>query len=124
MMTVHAWFSAATALVIGSSVFRKPSGATVNVTRMSSEKEGKGHFPYDEKYLGEVVRAEDGGWVGEGQPAHERRVLAAALPAPHFVLAHGVLEPFAVRLACRCPARRGRSWRGTPGNRRAPSSTI
>jgi hypothetical protein len=63
VMTVHAWFSAATALTDGSSMFRKPSGATVNVTRMSSEKDAKGHFPYDEKYLGEVVRPADGGCV-------------------------------------------------------------
>ena len=50
-----------TALRIGSAVYRKPGGATVNVTRMSSEKEGKGKFNHDEKYLGEVIRAEDGG---------------------------------------------------------------
>ena len=60
-MNVHAWFSAATALRHGSAVYRKPGGATVNVTRMSPDFEAKGRFPYDERYVGEVVRAEDGG---------------------------------------------------------------
>jgi hypothetical protein len=63
MTTVHAWFSAETALRVGSSVYRKPSGSTVNVTRMSAERDGKGHHPYDEKYLGEVIQQEDGGCV-------------------------------------------------------------
>src|ERR1051325_2198633 len=63
MTTVHAWFSMQRALLEGSSVYRKSSGATVNVTRMSPDKEGKGSFPYDEKYLGEVIREEDGGCV-------------------------------------------------------------
>ena len=63
MTTVHAWFSMDTALRIGSAVYRKPGGATVNVTRMSEEKDGKGKFNHDEKYLGEVIRAEDGGCV-------------------------------------------------------------
>jgi hypothetical protein len=63
MTTIHAWFSAETALRLGSSVYRKPAGSTVNVTRMSVERDGKGHHPHDEKYLGEVVREEDGGCV-------------------------------------------------------------
>jgi hypothetical protein len=63
METVHAWFSAETALVRGSSVFRKPDGGTVNVTRTSPQREGKGSYSQDERYLGEVVRAEDGGCV-------------------------------------------------------------
>ena len=63
MTTVHAWFSMDTALRIGSAVYRKPGGSTVNVTRMSPEKEGKGKFNHDEKYLGEVIRTEDGGCV-------------------------------------------------------------
>jgi len=63
MTTVHAWFSMEKALRQGSAVYRKLSGATVNVTRMSSEREGRGLFPHDEKYLGEVVREEDGGCV-------------------------------------------------------------
>ena len=63
MTTVHAWFSVDTALRIGSAVYRKPGGATVNVTRMSAEKDGKGKYNHDEKYLGEVIRAEDGGCV-------------------------------------------------------------
>jgi hypothetical protein len=72
-MNIHAWFSAATALRVGSAVYRKPvggggaggagSGATVNVTRMSPDFEAKGPFPYDERYVGEVIRAEDGGCV-------------------------------------------------------------
>jgi hypothetical protein len=63
MATTHAWFSAASALTGGSSVYRKPSGLTVNVTRMNSEKDGKGSHASDEQYVGEVVRAEDGGCV-------------------------------------------------------------
>jgi hypothetical protein len=71
-MNIHAWFSAATALRVGSAVYRKPvgagaggagGGATVNVTRMSPEFEAKGPFPHDERYVGEVIRAEDGGCV-------------------------------------------------------------
>jgi hypothetical protein len=63
MTMIHAWFSFETALRAGSSLYRKPSGATVNVTRMSSDKEGKGSFPHDEKYLGEVITEQDGGCV-------------------------------------------------------------
>ena len=63
MATSHAWFSAAAALLHGSSVYRKPSGATVNVTRTSAEREGKGPHRHDERYVGEVTRAEDGGCV-------------------------------------------------------------
>jgi hypothetical protein len=62
-MTTHAWFSPAQALLDGSSVYRKPSGMTVNVTRTSDELHGKGHFRHDEKYVGEVTRSEDGGCV-------------------------------------------------------------
>ena len=61
MATTHAWFSAAAALVGGSSVYRKPSGATVNVTRMNLEKETKGPHRWEETYVGQVIRAEDGG---------------------------------------------------------------
>src|SRR5688572_21124779 len=62
--TMHAWFSAETALRKGSSLFRKPDRSTVNVTRVSVEKDRKGGgFPHDEKYLGEVIGAEDGGCV-------------------------------------------------------------
>jgi hypothetical protein len=62
-MTIHAWFSAETALRDGSSVFRKPGGSTVNVTRTDAERQSKGSFHHDEVYLGEVVRSEDGGCV-------------------------------------------------------------
>ena len=63
MRTIHAWFSAETALRKGSAVHRKLDGSTVNVTRTSPEKEGKGRLSSDEKYVGEVVRVEDGGCV-------------------------------------------------------------
>ena len=63
MTSIHAWFSAEWALRNGSSVYRKPSGATVNVTRTNAQREGKGGGPQDEKYLGEVVAHEDGGCV-------------------------------------------------------------
>jgi hypothetical protein len=63
MTTVHAWFSIERAIRDGSAVYRKPSGATVNVTRMSPEKDERGPFPHDEKYLGEVIREQDGGCV-------------------------------------------------------------
>ena len=62
-MTMHAWFSAETALRDGSCVYRKPNGATVNVTRINTEKASKGSFRNDEQYLGEVIREEDGGCV-------------------------------------------------------------
>jgi len=62
-MTMHAWFSAETALRDGSCVYRKPNGAKVNVTRINAEKASKGSFRNDEKYLGEVIREEDGGCV-------------------------------------------------------------
>ncbi len=63
METTHAYFSAAWALVHGSAVYRKPSGMTVNVTRTNTEKDGKGRRPWDERYVGEVLRDEDGGCV-------------------------------------------------------------
>jgi hypothetical protein len=63
MASVHAWFSAEQALYHGSAVYRKPSGDTVNVTRTSPDKEGKGSYRADEKYVGQVVSDEDGGCV-------------------------------------------------------------
>ena len=65
MTTIHAWFSAETALRHGSSIYRKPSGATVNVTRMNGDIASKGSFWHYEKYLGEVISLEDGGCVRE-----------------------------------------------------------
>ena len=62
---VHAWFSAQTALLVGSTVYRKPSGSTVNVTRLTPDRLGKGSTAVDEKYVGEVIRTEDGGCVQE-----------------------------------------------------------
>ena len=55
MATVHAWFSAESALFHGNAVYRKSSGSTVNVTRTSPEKDGRGSRRQDEKYVGEVV---------------------------------------------------------------------
>ena len=65
MTTVHAWFSAETAIRHGSSVYRKTSGGTVNVTRMNADLASKGSFWHDEKYLGEVISEADGGCVRE-----------------------------------------------------------
>ena len=61
--TIHAWFSAETALRRGSSLYRKRDGSTVNVTRMNADKESTRGCPHDEKYLGEVVPLEGGGCV-------------------------------------------------------------
>ena len=63
MTTIHAWFSADFALRHGSSVYRKPDGSTVNVTRMNALKDGKGSYRQDERYVGEVIPGEDGGCV-------------------------------------------------------------
>ena len=63
VQTVHAWFSPMAALVGGSSVYRKPGGSTVNVTRTSPENEITGTYRHTEKYVGEVIRIEDGGCV-------------------------------------------------------------
>ena len=63
MSTVHAWFSAETALRRGSTVFRKPDRSTVNVTRMNAQRDAKGSYRRDECYVGEVVCAADGGCV-------------------------------------------------------------
>jgi hypothetical protein len=62
MATTHAWFSAESALRLGSMVYRKPDGSTVNVTRLDLQKEGK-RVPDSETYVGEVIRTEDGGCV-------------------------------------------------------------
>ena len=63
MVTVHAWFSIEVALARGSSVYHKPDGSTVNVTRVSPERAGKGSYRQDETYVGQVTRGEDGGRV-------------------------------------------------------------
>jgi hypothetical protein len=63
MTTIHAWFSMGTAMRIGSAVHRKPGGSTVNVTHMDEAKDATGKHHHDEKYLGEVIRAEEGGCV-------------------------------------------------------------
>jgi len=63
MTTTHAWFSADFALRHGSAVYRKPDGSTVNVTRMSALRVGKGSYRQDENYVGEVIPGEDGGCV-------------------------------------------------------------
>ena len=63
MSTIHAFFSAGSALRSGSMVYRKPDGSTVNVTRMDVERDGRrGSGDGDgEVYVGEVVPVEDGG---------------------------------------------------------------
>ena len=63
MITIHAWFSFESALLHGSALFRKPSGDTVNVTRTHVDRLSKGKSSDDEKYVGEVIRSEDGGCV-------------------------------------------------------------
>lgn len=63
MTTTHAFFSIFVANRDGSALFRRAGGATLNVTRTSTERDGKGPFPHDEKYLGEVIAEEDGGCV-------------------------------------------------------------
>ena len=63
MSLVHAWFSQMAALRLGSTVYRKASGSTVNVTRTSEAKEPDGLYKLDEKYLGEVIAEKDGGAV-------------------------------------------------------------
>jgi hypothetical protein len=63
--TTHAWFSANEALAYGSSVYRKRDGSTVNVTRVSDRRESHSSHRHDEQYLGQVVRAADGGRVSE-----------------------------------------------------------
>ena len=64
MSTIHAWFSQSAALIHGSAVYRKESGSRVNVTRMSDENEVAGFFRHTEKYVGRVIREEEGGCVG------------------------------------------------------------
>ena len=61
MSTVHAWFSQMAALRLGSTVYRKQSGSTVNVTRTSAVKDSEGLWKLDEKYLGEVIEEKNGG---------------------------------------------------------------
>lgn len=63
MRTVHAWFSSAAALIGGSSVYRKPDGSFVNVTRTSPVHEPVRGYRFEETYVGEVVSAEFGGCV-------------------------------------------------------------
>ena len=63
MTTIHAWFSFESALAHGSSLFRKPGGDTVNVTRTNVERTSKGKSSDNEKYVGEVIRSEEGGCV-------------------------------------------------------------
>ena len=70
MATVHAWFSSESALHSGSMVYRKPDGSTVNVTRTDLNKVGRRATPDSETYVGEVVRAEDGGCVRAKRRVH------------------------------------------------------
>jgi hypothetical protein len=63
MTTVHAWFSAGSALLAGSSVYRKPDGSVVNVTRTSPQNESIRGYRHEETYVGEVISPDDGGCV-------------------------------------------------------------
>ena len=63
MPTMHAWFSSEVALRHGSSVYRKPDGSSVNVTRLDAEREGNRPTGGEEQYVGQVLRTEDGGCV-------------------------------------------------------------
>jgi len=63
MATTHAYFSASWALVHGSSVYTKPGGMKVNVTRTNVGMDGRKRHPWDERYVGEVIVPEDGGRV-------------------------------------------------------------
>ena len=88
MTTIHAWFSSASALRHGSSVYRKPDGSTVNVTRMNPQRDGKQRGDRDgEMYVGEVIGTEDGGCVAGRQRTDGisselmRRMADAAAPA-------------------------------------------
>jgi hypothetical protein len=61
--TTHAWFSSESALRVGSMVYRKPDGSTVNVTRTNPERDARRPGGDEEQYVGEVIAAEDGGRV-------------------------------------------------------------
>ena len=61
--TTHAWFSSVSALRLGSMVFRKPDGSTVNVTRTNLQKDAKRPAGDEEQYVGQVITAQDGGCV-------------------------------------------------------------
>ena len=61
--THHAYFSPTWAAAHGSAVYRRPDGKTVNVTRTNNGKDGRQRHPWDERYVGEVIRTEDGGCV-------------------------------------------------------------
>ena len=63
MATIHAWFSSEAATRFGSMIYRKLDGSTVNVTRMSLQREGSRANRDGETYVGEVVRTENGGCV-------------------------------------------------------------
>jgi hypothetical protein len=67
MTTVHAWFSAAAALIGGNSVYRKPDGSFVNVTRTSPANGPVRGYRYEETYVGEVISLDDGGCVRGNQ---------------------------------------------------------
>jgi len=108
MSTTHAWFSAAAALVEGSSVFRKLSGSTVNVTRTNDERQSKGPHRFEETYVGEVVRAEDGGCV------HPTSRVQSITPDWEFPLASDTTPMTAPRTAEPCDAVRSRHVSDTP----------
>ena len=61
-LTNHAWFSLDTVMRNGISVYRKPGGSIVGVTRTGRPGQG----PRDERYVAEVVQAEYGGCLLPG----------------------------------------------------------
>ena len=63
MTTAHAYFSATWAAVHGSAMYRRPDGISVNVTRTNMGKDGRQRHPWDERYVGEVICAEEGACV-------------------------------------------------------------
>jgi hypothetical protein len=61
--TTHTYFSASWAQTHGSAVYRKLDGAAINVTRTNMHKDGRERHPWDERYVGEVVCAQEGGCI-------------------------------------------------------------
>ena len=78
MTTIHAWFSFESALLYGSSIFRKLGGSTVNVTRTNLDRLSKNPTGQEEKYLGEVIPSEEGGCIRQN-----RRVNSITGPDRH-----------------------------------------
>ena len=65
---MHAWFDSKLADKIGTVIYRKPDGSTVEVTEVSNHMRNKKD---GEVYLGMVVHHEVGGCMGRGRPAEQ-----------------------------------------------------